>query len=180
MFTFHLTMEEAPDLRALATRLSPVLGAMPELDPVPLEGLHLTMNGVGFTDEVTPERLEEISDRVFQAWEASAVADLRFARMLMVDEGLMLFADAAPWLEALNQAQRKAIDSVMSPRQWGRFQPHVTLAYCASEGDTQHIAQALAPVLADEPDHLWARPTLTLMCLGRDHEVYEWDVLRQV
>lgn len=41
------------------------------------------------------------------------------------------------------------------------------------------MVEALSAVLADHNDTLSAAPTLTLMRLGRDHQVYEWDVIRQ-
>ena len=179
MYTFHLTMGQAPALLALAERMRPVLAATPELDPVPLNGLHLTMNGVGFTDEVTPLQLKEISNRVFRAWATCNREDLRFDRALLAAECLMLPTAARPWLEVMNTAQRQAIDAVIAPRQWGRFQPHVTLAYCNAAGEPKQITQALSRGLEDETDPLWAHPTLTLMRLGRDREVYEWEVLRQ-
>lgn len=179
MYTFHLTMEQAPAILDLAEDTRPALDALPALDPVPLEGLHLTMNGVGFTDEVTHAELDEVAEIVFETWVGAGSKDLLFDRTLVVDEGFMLTAATPPWLAALNRTQRQAVDRTLGPRRWGNFAPHVTLAYCNSVGDPRDVVDALSPVLADKGDTLTATPTLTLMRLGRDRQLYEWDVIRQ-
>lgn len=117
MYTFHLTMEQAPAVLALAASTRPALDSLPALDPVPLEGLHLTMNGVGFTDEVTHAELDEVADRVFQTWPGDGLREVLFDRALIVDEGVMLTsATPPPWLADLNRTQRHVIDLVLGPR----------------------------------------------------------------
>jgi len=62
MCTFHLTMERADAVRGLARSVRPVLERFECVDPVPESWLHLTMNGLGFADEVPDDRLEAIAD----------------------------------------------------------------------------------------------------------------------
>lgn len=179
MYTFHLTMERAPEIRALADDVRPTLCSLPALDPVPLERLHLTMNGAGFTDEVTHAQLDHVADLVFQTRTADGSRQLLFDRAVVSAEGFMLTAATPPWLAQLNRVQRQAIEHVLGPRQWGHFEPHVTLAYCNSASDPREIVQTLSPALSEQNDTLAATPTLTLMRIGRDYQVYEWDVIRQ-
>ena len=65
MYTFHLTMERADAVRGLARSVRPVLERFECVDPVPESWLHLTMNGLGFADEVPDDRLEAVADEVF-------------------------------------------------------------------------------------------------------------------
>src|SRR5215472_3175916 len=57
-YTFHITFEDpdavegGDDLRRMATEYQGILATLPGLDLVPLHWLHLTMQNVGFTDEV--------------------------------------------------------------------------------------------------------------------------------
>ena len=65
MCTFHLTMERADAVRGLARSVRPVLERFELVDLVPEPWLHLTMNGLGFADEVPDDRLEAVADEVF-------------------------------------------------------------------------------------------------------------------
>lgn len=106
MHTMHLTLQNSPGAEATIRHVQDSLAGVDAVRPVPIEGLHLTMTGVGFTDEVTTAQLDEVAEQVFARAE-----DLE-----------------------------------------------------------------VAPLEAVEVE----RPTLTLMRLGRDRRVYEWDVVREL
>lgn len=183
MLTFHLTMEQAPAVREIGARAREVLAGFDAQDPVPDRGLHLTMTGVGFEDEVTPQQLEQVSGAVFDHWEQLAAQEpapvLRFTTVFLAHESVMLLAEPSSWLEELARVQRAAVDEVFGAQERWAFWPHLTLAYANADADPAPIAQALAPLAASAPPALEAAPTLTLMRLGRDEHEYRWDVLRQ-
>lgn len=176
----HLTLEEAPAVEAAIHRLQESLAAVDALRPVPIKGLHLTMTGVGFTDEVSAGRLDEVAQRVFAQAEAMSAAPLVLDGVLVGAESIMLRARSASWLDQLLTSQRDAVQEVLGPRAWGPFHPHVSIAYAdgvAAIGDVvDHLVDDVAP-LAPLVVH---SPTLTLMRLGRDRRIYEWDVVRQL
>lgn len=178
MATFHVTLERAPQLHELARAVGPVLDALPEIDPVPLEGLHLTMNGVGFTDEVTDAQLTEISRRVFDGLSDLPHGPLVCGALLVAHESVMVADAHAAWLERLSALQRSVIDDVLGPRTWGSFWPHVTLGYCTGEAPAAAMVEALLPVLPIGPLVI-EEPLVTLMELGRDRKVYAWEVLHE-
>jgi hypothetical protein len=62
-YTWHLTFDNADDLHALVRHYHAELADIPELDPVPLTGLHLTMQGIGFVDEVSESGVRTIAAR---------------------------------------------------------------------------------------------------------------------
>ncbi|MEU4332931.1 hypothetical protein [Nonomuraea dietziae] len=59
-------MEDQPAIHEVARRIQPELAATGALGPIPLEWLHMTMQGVGFTDEVSEETLAKIAAAVSQ------------------------------------------------------------------------------------------------------------------
>jgi len=59
LYTWHLTFEGHHDLHRLVGTYQDCLD-VPELDLVPLEGLHLTMQGVGFTDQLSQQQVRQI------------------------------------------------------------------------------------------------------------------------
>ncbi|HEX6074570.1 MAG TPA: hypothetical protein VFZ32_04810 [Micromonosporaceae bacterium] len=50
-YACHLTFDNAPDLHRLADRYQQALRPFAGLDLIPRRWLHLTMQGIGFTDE---------------------------------------------------------------------------------------------------------------------------------
>ena len=80
----------------------------PIFDPVPESWLHLTMNGLGFADEVPDDRLEAIADEVFALWSSLDDPVLRFTHLFVGLEGATLVAERSDWLMALARAQRRA------------------------------------------------------------------------
>lgn len=52
MYTWHVTFASHPEVSELAARVQTPLAALPGLDLIPGRWLHLTMQGIGFTDEV--------------------------------------------------------------------------------------------------------------------------------
>ena len=179
MYTFHLTMERADAVRGLARSVRPVLERFECVDPVPESWLHLTMNGLGFADEVPDDRLEAIADEVFALWSSLDHPVLRFTHLFVGLEGTMLVAERSDWLMALARAQRAVIDRLLGPREWGDFWPHASLCYFNGPMDPRPLVGALAPVLDAVPDGVDVAPALTLMRLGRDERVYTWEVLRR-
>lgn len=179
MYTLHLTMERAPAVHDLAAAVRRALAGCALLDPVPLEGLHLTMTGLGFTDEVPGTGLAKVAERVYEDWAGLGPVELVFSSVLVTRESVMLTTEPAAWLDSLVTRQRLAVDEVLGVRQWGGFRPHLTLAYCNGVMAARSLATPLSAALEELPDRVRARPTLTLMRLGRDTHVYRWDVLRQ-
>ena len=129
MCTFHLTMERADAVRGLARSVRPALERFELVDPVPEPWLHLTMNGLGFADEVPDDRLEAVADEVFALWSSLDDPVLRFTHLFVGLEGAMLVAERSDWLMALARAQRAAVDRLLGPREWGDFWPHASLCY---------------------------------------------------
>ena len=174
--TFHLTFEQAPDLRATASRFWNRAGAGENVDPIPPEWLHLTMTGVGFAREVSADRLAALSSAVFDGASTLGFESLVFDSLFLSREGIMLAARPDPWLKELKALQERAVAEVCDIPQPGQaFHPHVSLAYFRGIVDTSAVVDAVD----DIPEVTVAHPTLSLIELGRDDEVYTWRVVTQ-
>jgi 2'-5' RNA ligase len=154
-----------------------MLARLPMLDPVPVRWLHLTTQGIGFTDEVDRADVEAIVK----------AAQTRCARLTSfkatvgppsVDsEAVKMDARPVKRLVDLRSNIRDAIADI-----WGRdrvpepaegWRPHVSLSYSNAAGPAQPIADALA---AHPPQSTeFTISAVSLIKLNRDRRMYEWD-----
>ncbi len=179
-YTWHLTFDGQAALFDLARRLQAGLD-LPGLEPVPMEGLHLTMQGVGFADEVSREDLAAIvaAARV----RCGALRPFRLTLGPVDPDAEAVALLVCPWapVEQVRMAIRDAIGSVWGdvPESQGDFRPHVTVAYSGANVPVDGIRQRmralrdLAPVSVDIGE-------VQLIALNRDERVYRWDVVGSV
>jgi 2'-5' RNA ligase len=179
-YTWHLTFDEATDLHRLLDRLAGDL-SLPCLDLVPREGLHLTMQGLGFTDEISEADLDAIVAAVRDQCQSFSQFDLTLGPIDPDAEGIGLLI--SPWdpVIRLRLAIRDAIKTV-----WGQipeaeegFRPHVTVAYSGADAPAGPIRERLAPLLSLPPVHALIKAA-QLIRLNRDDKVYRWDVYATV
>ena len=60
MYTWHFTFDGQTALHELVDAYQERLAGLPGLDPIPRQWLHLTTQGIGFTDEVPDADIEAI------------------------------------------------------------------------------------------------------------------------
>ncbi|MDZ5447072.1 2'-5' RNA ligase family protein [Micromonospora sp. 4G57] len=179
-YTWHVTFEGQTALHDLVTSLQKEL-ALPGLDPVPLDGLHLTMQGLGFTDEVHQQDLVRIIDEARNRCAALASIELTLGPVDPDAEGIGLLV--APWnaVEELRLTIRDAVGSVWTtvPEAADGFRPHVTIAYSGDSVPTQPIRARLVEVRDLTP--VTVRITeVPLIALRREDRVYRWDTVATV
>ena len=61
-YACHLTLDDQPQLRQLVARYQQAVADVPGLDLIPPEWLHITMQGIGFTDEIGITELRRLTD----------------------------------------------------------------------------------------------------------------------
>lgn len=175
-YTWHITFADQPEVGQLAADYAPVLAQLHMLDPVPPQWLHLTLQGIGFTDEITRTDVDRIisAARKRCAELAPFLATVGPAR---VDkETMQMPVRPLEPLADLRRSIRHAIGDVWGqgsvPEPENGFRPHVSLGYANTTGPAEPIAEALA---AHEP--LTATVTIShvsLINLNRDNQAYEW------
>ena len=182
--TWHLTFEGQTDLHRLVERYHEALAPFPGLEPVPVPWLHLTMQGVGFTSEVTAEdtvRIEKASRERLAGLPAPA---LTFGRAVVADEAIVLPLDeeGERAVRAVRAAIREGIGAVWGagnvPESSSHYRPHVSVAYSNRTQDAAPVVDAVAEI--GEHSVRLDVTTASLIAIHRDRKVYEWDVVAEV
>ena len=60
-YACHLTLDDQPQLRALVRQYQDALAQLPGLDLILARWLHVTMQGIGFTDEISTADLAAVT-----------------------------------------------------------------------------------------------------------------------
>jgi 2'-5' RNA ligase len=85
-YTWHLTFDGQRQLHQLVASYQDALSTVAGLDLIPLEWLHLTMQGVGFTDEVSPDDAHAIAEAAAAKLAALPPVELTFQRPVIWPE----------------------------------------------------------------------------------------------
>jgi 2'-5' RNA ligase len=181
-YTWHITFDSpsAAPLHELVDQLQPAL-AGPELDLIPQRWLHLTMQGVGFTDEVSDEDVVAIADAAAARLAHVPPFDLTLGPIEADPEGEGLLI--TPWaaVAAVRDAVRAGIGDVWTevPEAADGFRPHVSVAYNNSSAEPGPLRDRVAPLREIAPVTIPVS-SVQLIRLDRDEKVYKWDVVRDV
>lgn len=176
-YTWHLTFNGQRGFHALVDAWQQALRPLPGLDLVPHQWLHLTMQGVGFTDEIPEPEVRAILDAARTRLAALPAPDLTFHRPTIYAEAIPLTPNPAGPVHAIRGAIRDGIADVWGPDRVPEppdgFRAHVSMAYSNTAAPTAPVAAALDQVDAD-PVIVTIRET-SLIVLNRDHRMYEWQ-----
>ncbi|MGH3855703.1 MAG: 2'-5' RNA ligase family protein [Pseudonocardiaceae bacterium] len=176
IYTWHVTFDDQPAAHQLAADYAPALAGLATLDPIPVRWLHLTMQGIGFTDEVDRADIEAIVDAARDRCAKLAPFTITLGPARVDPEALMLPVRPPEPVACLRAAIRASIADVRGPDNVPEdpddFRPHVSLAYSNAAGSAAPIAQRLTerPVTLAE---ITVRRA-TLIDLNRDHRAYQW------
>ena len=180
---WYLTFEDVPTLAPHVERAQARLRGTDCLDVVPLRWLHLTLDDVGFVDELAPGQAEE-AVRVARAAVSGWVPPrLTLGPLVAMEDSVVLGAGPVAELTGLRDRLRTATASLGEPFATSRldgFWPHVTVAYLNRDCDP---AQVLAPAqpeggTAGEP--VLVMPRLTLAAVTRRDRHYQWTACAQL
>jgi 2'-5' RNA ligase len=175
-YTWHVTFDDQPAVHRLAADYASVLDALPTMDPVPMGWLHLTMQGVGFTDTVNRTDVDAIVHAAQERCAVMAPLTVTLGPARVDAEALKLPVEPAEPVIALRGAIRAAIADVWGPagvpEDAGGFRPHVSLAYSHSAGPAEPIIERVAARSATSAETAIHR--VALIDLNRDHRAYRW------
>jgi 2'-5' RNA ligase len=174
-YTWHLTFVGQPDVDRLAAHYHAVLRDLPGVDPVPVEWLHLTMQGLGFTDELATGQVDKVVAAVRDRLAALSPFELTLGPVRVDPEALLLDAEPAGAIRDLRLAIRAGIADTWGadrvPEAEAPFTPHVSIGYISADGP----AAPFVAVLDASP--ATGRATVTeaqLIVLNRDSGMYTW------
>lgn len=178
-YTFHLTFDGQHDLHRLAADYRRALKPFAGLDLIPDQWLHLTTQGLGFTDEVALPDVDAIVEAAHDTLAGVEPFTLEFTRPVITPEALLWVVDpAGP--NAVRDAIRAAIGQVWpeAPEPAAGFKAHMSIAYSNGYGPTLPIAAALGAV--DAAPALVHVDAAQLIVLNRDRLMYEWETYAAV
>ena len=188
MLTWHLTFEHATELHQLVTKFQHTLADLPGLNLVPVEWLHVTIQGVGYEDETPAKDVEAVIECVQERVADHPAFNLTFTRPRIYGEAIAFRPEPAEPLQQLLVAIRHGIAEARGPEnvptgpeQLRGFHPHVTIAYSSIDADARPYSTALAAVA---PEGV-AVPVshITLLRLDRQldpHWLYRWTAAARV
>ncbi|MBO0825036.1 MAG: 2'-5' RNA ligase family protein [Actinobacteria bacterium] len=180
-YACHLTLDDLPKLRELVQQYQDVMSRLPNLDLIPPQWLHVTMQGIGFVDEVSDDELAAVTEHLRELLRRTARPVVTFHRPTIRREAVVLKAEPAEPLRHLRMAMYDTIApvldqgtfSVSEPRPGpGQFTPHVSAAYVNDDGPAEPIAEAIGTI-DPEPVTVTFRAA-SLLVFHRDHRMYEW------
>jgi hypothetical protein len=181
--TWHLVPDDSAELRAVAEEYQRVLFGLPGLDIVPRRWLHLTVQGVGFVDRVTPAERAAVVLAGRRNLAESAAIDLTFGPADAADEGVLLAGSPAGPVAALRACLRAAIaDALGAERVPGdddeQIWPHVSLAYANAAVPAEPINAALRELGLGVTAARFR--SVSLLELRREEHLYCWDRVADV
>jgi 2'-5' RNA ligase len=177
MYTWHVTLAAVPAVRELAASAQARLAGLDGIDLVPERWLHLTTQDVGFSDEITDADLAAITGAASARLAAIEPIPVTIGPARVADEGIVCWVAPDHALTPMRDAIRVAITDVRGPQRvpdGPAWAPHVSIAYGRGDGAADAFEAALAGA------HSVAALTVdavTLIRLGRDRHVYEWETL---
>jgi 2'-5' RNA ligase len=180
-YTWHLTFERSPDVHRLTAEYEEALD-VPGLDVIPPRWLHLTMQGIGFTDEVSPQDAGAITESARDRLAELAPFDATLGPAVIDPEVVRLRVTPAEPVARVRAAIRAAIADVWGPdrvpENEAGFTPHVSLAYSSADGPAEPIIQATESVKPEPATASIAEAQL--IALNRDHREYQWTTYAAV
>jgi 2'-5' RNA ligase len=175
MYTWHFTFDHQVALHELVDAYQARLAGLPGMDLIPRPWLHLTTQGIGFTDEVPDAELDAIMDGARERLAALSRVTVSMGPAIVDPEVVRLEVRPADALTPIRHALRDAIsatrgpEKVSDPEDWT---PHVSVAYSNSDGPMEPYVKALDPPLAPVPVDI---SDVQLIVLSRDTHLYEWQ-----
>lgn len=177
-YYWMLTFPDDQRLAALADHCQQELAHL-GLDPVPADGLHITLARVGRSGVATAPQLDSL------AREAEALLPSAFSIRAMPLAGSRgaVRLSLGPWepLLRLHHALAKAGSGVGLPptKPTSAFRPHLSLAYNNRRRPAAPVVEAVSK-LRTLPVVELSAPAVQLVELRRDGRTYRWDVRKNV
>ncbi|MFF5233652.1 2'-5' RNA ligase family protein [Dactylosporangium sp. NPDC000521] len=176
-YTWHITFSDQPSAAALADQYRDVLSPQPSLDIIPIEWLHLTMQGIGFVDQVPPADVDAIVEAARVRCAKLSPLQLTIGTPHVDSESIQIAVQPAEPVRQLRSAIRASIADVWGddrvPEAAEPYNPHMSLAYVNAPGPGAPLVQMLDNAPQIKADALIR--SCQLIVLNRDEGMYVWE-----
>lgn len=177
-YACHLTLDDQPQLRELITGYQHALTDVDSIDLIPPQWLHMTMQGIGFIDEISAEDLVAVDLALTAELATIKPPAVEFRCLTVHPEAVYLKAHPPEALYPLRSKMHDAVVSVLGPSRAeaapdrATFLPHVSVGYVNRDSETEPIAAALRRLTPRTVHVTFANAEL--LEYHRDHHMYEW------
>jgi 2'-5' RNA ligase len=174
-YTWHITFADSPEAAGLVSSYADALAQMPNVTPVPLQWLHLTMQGVGFTDRVPDADLAEIVEAAKSRLARSTPFEVTIGPAVVDAETVQLPVTPVEPLQDLRDRIRAAIGDAWGPDsipELPQLNPHISFGYFNTSAPAAPLVKLLAQTPATTATTTIS--AISLITLNRDNTMYEW------
>ncbi|WP_280478296.1 2'-5' RNA ligase family protein [Nocardia asiatica] len=148
------------------------------MDPVAGEGLHITIQGIGFTDEVEEQDIERISEAAATYLSRREPFEALIGPPRVDKETIgMPIANPKCFGDIRDDLQRAIADvwgRDQVPERGDRFRPHLSLAYSTGVASMTDLRNLLTRNELNDVQVAQAVTAVSLIALNRDNHRYEW------
>lgn len=180
-YAWFLTFEGHPEVHGLARIYQEHLG-FPDLAIVPLEWLHLTLQGVGDLRDVTKDEVQRVATQAASECRTLAPSTVTLGPARVTAEAVMLDVTPHQPVTEVHEALRAAIADALGPTRVPSsarpFTPHISLAYSTDSQDSRVIVDAIESIRI--PPITTSITAAELVTLCRDNLIYHWTVNKHV
>ena len=181
-YAWHITVNDLPELRDLVSTYQQGLADFPTLDLIPPEWMHITVQGVGHTRDVSVAERDAIVRSAAARLAGIAAPTLAFHRPVLHREAVVIPPTDPEPLRAIRTAIRAGIGDILGsdrvPETADGFRPHVSAAYVNTDEVPLAVRAALDAVTV-APTRVTIRQA-SLIEMHRDHRMYEWKSLTTI
>ncbi|WP_433756387.1 2'-5' RNA ligase family protein [Nocardia sp. CA-135398] len=183
-YTWHVTFTDDSPVRRLVDLFEPLLMQIPTMDPVGKEGLHITVQGVGFTDEITAPDAERIAHAATEHLSRRQPFNALIGPPTVDEETIGMPISSTESFQQVRNALQQAIADVWGidnvPERHDRFRPHLTLAYSTGEASVIDLRDLLTRNRLSDIEVVEQVKAVSLIELNRDNHRYEWREIAKV
>ncbi|WP_406355631.1 2'-5' RNA ligase family protein [Streptomyces hirsutus] len=177
-YYWMLTFPDSPALDDLARRCQQHLSPL-GLDPVPDDGLHITLTRVGSDATLPLSRLDDVISAAVPLLPAA----FRLRAVPLAGSRGAVRLTVAPWdpVLALHAALSKSMTRLgLTPRKpTALFRPHLSLAYNNRSRPAAPVIEAVTTLRDLPPVDLHVQE-VQLVELRREDRAYRWDIVKSV
>jgi 2'-5' RNA ligase len=149
------------------------------IDLIPPQWLHLTMQGIGFTDEINAAELVALDHALTAELSTINPPTVEFRYLTIHPEAIFLKAHPAEALYPLRSKMHDAVSSVLGAERFtepvpdrAEFLPHVSIGYINRDDEAEPIAAALDRLATRSVKVTFTKADL--LEYHRDRRMYEW------
>ncbi|MFI7104125.1 2'-5' RNA ligase family protein [Streptomyces sp. NPDC050161] len=177
---WHILFTDEPAVHDYARAHAPLLDHHPELNPVPIEWLHATLQSIG---PLSPAAATAVAEAARSALCETEPFEIEIGPAQAVRYGVVLALSPETAISQLFWTLRRATESVIGTKAMPPapkvFRPHMALAYSGAQWDHDGLSHALVALRPPRP-----RITVTRVVLVHQAQTwrdkYHWTVIAKI